>query len=89
MTLAEVAALYPEPTNVRWLACHAALGRRPRGFEFITWINQQWGRFAETRGIAPGNYAAGAVRDVLKAAADREFDVWLAEQAKEGKTSVN
>ncbi len=82
MTLAEAAALYSVPTNVRWLACHAALGYRPKSYEFITWVNQQWGRFAEVRGISPGSYAAGAVRDTLGAEADSQFDAWLVEQAQ-------
>jgi len=88
MTYDEAAACYPDGAKVRWVACHAALGRRPRAYEFIVWISAQWGRFAEAHRIAPGSWAAGAVRDVLGPSADAQFDAWLVEQAQEGQRHV-
>lgn len=82
MIYVEAAANYPADANPRWVACHAAYGRRPRNWEFIIWIGQQWAGFAQAHGIAFRGYAAETVYHTLGDAADEQFDAWLIEQAQ-------
>ncbi len=64
--------------NSRWVACHVAMGREPKPWEFIVWLRSQWIEFyrldPEFRGEKSYLLAHGVE------ATDREFDAWLRER---------
>lgn len=82
MKCAEAAALYTEPTNPRWIACHASLGEPPRAYTFMLWLGPYWLRFAKLHGVRDSR----DVRLKLGADTDRLFDAWLRDQV-DGQTS--
>lgn len=51
MTYGEAEALYEPETNVRWIACHAAMGHRPATWEFTSWNTRKWAEFLKAYGI--------------------------------------
>jgi hypothetical protein len=76
VTYAAAAVHYDSDTNPRWVACHAALGRAPQGYEYIIWVQQQWRAFATERSFS-GRGAVDELRRTLGTLTDDEFDLWL------------
>ena len=83
MKVAEAEKLYNEPTNPRWIACHASLGEPPRAYTFMLWLRPYWERFAKLHGVRDSR----DVRLKLGAETDRQFDAWLREQVDKGGAS--
>lgn len=80
---------YPTGVNPRWVACHLALGRRPKGYEFIVWIGQQWRAFLDAEWERGVRTTTGRWRDWThyalhlgsSSAAHVAFDRWLLREA--------
>ena len=85
LTYAEAAALYPLPQfNPRWVACHAAFGRAPKSWEFMSWVGEQWRAFDAAHGIKASDRYTGRVergdrQRVFGDDLDATFDAWLIE----------
>lgn len=67
-----------ERENPRWTACRAAMGREPRAWEFIIWINARWIEYARHLGVPTSGSAAQSVyRSIGYDEGQRAFDLWL------------
>lgn len=75
--------LEAEEVNPRWVACHAVLGRRPEGWEFLVWTGERWRDFAKLRGWpcgCPGCKADPSGHVFFNMGLEdgqRAFDEWL------------
>ncbi len=79
LTFDQAKAHYDGQTNPRWVACHAALGRRPKPWEFMCWNTSRWRDYLDSIGFL------GAVADYLVGGReDRQatYDAWLLAQLK-------
>lgn len=84
ITYAEAEALNEPDTNPRWIACHAALGRQPKTWEFTSWNDKHWHLFLTSDGVKPDRYASFPVaysmaKGVSIEAAQEAYDTWLKE----------
>lgn len=83
----EVEAVFGPEVNPRWIACHAALGRRPAAWEFCIWNSQRWSEFAAHIGVTVGLTWEAARKCCLALGADvadREYNAWLRKHINEG-----
>lgn len=77
MTIEEARATYKSPVNPRWVACHAALGRRPKAYEFLIWLPKYWRRFAGLHGCRD---ARSVELKMGVSEAHAAFDRWLEDE---------
>jgi hypothetical protein len=71
--------------NSRWTLCRRAMGREPKAWEFMLWIQERWAEFGREHGIKPrqGETFGGAAFLILgEKEAQQLFDRWLRREIK-------
>lgn len=60
--------------NPRWVACYAALGRKPQAWEFMIWNDRRWREFLKPRGFKE---AREFIAEVGVENGQAAYDNWL------------
>lgn len=68
----------PETENPRWTRCRHAIGREPKGWEFIVWMTQCWADFRAHFGFRTNDEAALRLGDAFHETFDRFQDEGVA-----------
>ncbi len=79
--------------NPRWTCCREALGREPKAWEFMIWVQQRWRDYAAHLGVeARGGEASRTIaswhwfeKRITDDETHKMFDQWLKSEVASGK----